>query len=127
MLSLGVRDIAAIVFVTALLAGILVACALHPRPLIQPSSLLSPEWDCATSNNYAEACVKNWQAKMSVACGSGRTRPDAEEHEASRLFPAFRRRQYLPHSWAVILVIIGFGAPPAIIGWVKARKRDTTA
>ena len=36
---------------------------------------------------------KNWQAKMSVACGSGRTRPDAQEHEASRLFSAFRRRQ----------------------------------
>lgn len=33
---------------------------------------------------------KNWQAKMSVVCGSGRTRPDAdEEHEASRLFSAF--------------------------------------
>ena len=58
MLSLGVRDIAAIVFVTTLLAGILVAYALHPRPLIQPSSLLSPEWDCATSTTYAEACVK---------------------------------------------------------------------
>ena len=31
---------------------------------------------------------------------------------------------YLPRNWAVILVIIGFGVPPAIIGWLKTRKRD---
>lgn len=33
-------------------------------------------------------------------------------------------QDYLPRTWAVILVIMGFGVPPAIVGWLKARKRD---
>jgi hypothetical protein len=33
---------------------------------------------------------------------------------------------YLLKNWAVILVIIGFGGPPAIIGWWSARKRDVS-
>jgi hypothetical protein len=33
---------------------------------------------------------------------------------------------YLPENWAPIPVIIGFGAPPAIIGWLKSRKRNVS-
>ena len=29
----------------------------------------------------------------------------------------------LAKNWAVALVVIGFGVPPAIIGWLKSRKR----
>jgi hypothetical protein len=28
---------------------------------------------------------------------------------------------YIPRNWAIILVIIGFGAPPALIGWLRKR------
>ncbi|QPF94097.1 hypothetical protein [Bradyrhizobium commune] len=30
---------------------------------------------------------------------------------------------YLSRNWAIIPVIIGFGAPPAIVGWLKSRKQ----
>jgi hypothetical protein len=33
---------------------------------------------------------------------------------------------YLPENWALIPVIIGFGAPPAIVGWLKSRKRNVS-
>ncbi|MBU6457126.1 MAG: hypothetical protein KGQ48_06250, partial [Bradyrhizobium sp.] len=33
---------------------------------------------------------------------------------------------YLPRNWAMILVVVGFGAPPAIVGWLKARKRKVS-
>ncbi|MBB4368647.1 hypothetical protein GGD63_001426 [Bradyrhizobium sp. cir1] len=33
---------------------------------------------------------------------------------------------YLTRNWAIIPVIIGFGLPPAIVGWLKSRKRDVS-
>jgi hypothetical protein len=33
---------------------------------------------------------------------------------------------YLPRNWAVILVIIGFGAPPGIVGWLAQRKNEVS-
>lgn len=33
---------------------------------------------------------------------------------------------YLSRNWAIIPVIIGFGAPPAIVRWLKSRKRDVS-
>lgn len=29
---------------------------------------------------------------------------------------------YATRNWAIILVIIGFGAPPFIVGWLDVRK-----
>jgi hypothetical protein len=31
---------------------------------------------------------------------------------------------YATRNWAVILIIIGLGAPPAIVGWLDAKKRQ---
>lgn len=33
-------------------------------------------------------------------------------------------RGYLSENWSAILVIVGFGLPPAIVGWLKSRKRS---
>ncbi len=30
---------------------------------------------------------------------------------------------YAARNWAVIVIVVGLGAPPAIVGWLDARKR----
>ena len=31
---------------------------------------------------------------------------------------------YATRNWAVILILIGLGAPPAIVGWLDKKKRQ---
>jgi hypothetical protein len=33
---------------------------------------------------------------------------------------------YLSKNWAMIPVILGFGVPPAVVGWLQSRKRDAS-
>jgi hypothetical protein len=33
---------------------------------------------------------------------------------------------YLSRNWALIPVIVGFGLPPAILAWLKSRKRGAS-